>query len=451
MSSSKPISSVYETFREHWAYEWAGIEDELLLERDAKCTMHQANNRPALLAIRTAQGSFVEDHSGRRYLDLHGNNCHHIGYRHPELIAGLIDQLSTLPFNVRGFTNEAFVLLAERLTALWPGRDGRVFLVPGGAGAIELALALARVHTGRHKSISFADSYHGRSLGAIGLTSSKRERSVRLGPLLPGALHVPSFKTLSNSARADDEPDVAARRSLDAIDDQMRRHGDVACVVAEPIGNGGYRPPDWYWPAVRTLCDEHGSLLIFDEIPAGLGKTGMLFNSEHFGVIPDMTVLGKALGGTAMPVAALIADGRLDSSPELNLGYFTHEKNPLMARAGLITLTVIEKESLVERARALGATVLVRLTELQARYPTLVTGVHGEGLMLSLELAGENESSPGSNSLTESIFYRCIEKGVILNYAGYGAALRLSFPLNVHEVDVDLAIKILDETLDEYD
>jgi 4-aminobutyrate aminotransferase len=444
------MPGAHDTFRQQWVYGWAGAEDASILDRDARRTMHQANNRPAFLAVRAAEGSFVEDHSGRRYLDLHGNNCHHIGYRHPELIAGLIDQLSTLPFNVRGFTNEVFVLLAERLAALWPGNDGRVFLVPGGAAAVELALALARVHTGRYKSISFADSYHGRSLGAIGLTGVERHRSKRLGPLLPGALHVPSFKPVQGPGQAAAaDPEAAARSSLDAIRNAMKQEGDVACVIAETIGNGGYRPPDWYWPEVRALCDEHGSLLIFDDIPTGLGKTGALFNSEHFGVTPHMTVLGKALGGTAMPAAAVIADGQLDTAPELNLGYFTHEKNPLMARAGLITLEIIQGQNLTTRARTLGGEILQRLSEIQRRHASMVTGVRGEGLMLSLDLASADDEAPGGSRLAHSIFFRCIENGVILNYPSYGATLTLSFPLNIAREDVDLAIDVLNDALDE--
>lgn len=441
------MHGVQEAFREQWVYRWAGAEDAAVLDRDARRTMHQANNRPAFLAIRAAEGSFVEDHAGRRYLDLHGNNCHHIGYRHPDLVAGLIDQLSTLPFNIRAFTNEVFVGFAERLAAVWPGNDGRVFLVPGGAAAVELALMLARVHTGRHKSISFADSYHGRSLGAISLTAVERHRAKRLGPLLPGALHVPSFKPVQGPAQAAADPEVAARSSLGAIRATMEQEGDVACIIAETIANGAYRPPDWYWPEVRALCDKHGSLLIFDEIPTGLGKTGALFNSDHFGVTPDMTVLGKALGGTAMPAAAVIADGQLDTAPELDLGYFTHEKNPLMARAGLITLEIIERQNLAERAKTLAPAIFQRLQDIQRRHSSIVARVRGAGLMLSLDLARAGGDARDGDHLAQSVFFRCIERGVILNYPSYGPTLTLSFPLNVEPDHVDLAIDALDGAL----
>ncbi len=444
------MTETMEERRAAWVYGWAGDEGLAVLERDASRTLHQANNRPGYLAVRRAEGSFVEDHAGRRYLDLHGNNCHHIGYRHPDLIAGLVDQLSVLPFNIRGFTNEVFVELAERLAVLWPGEDGRTFLVPGGAAAVELALALARVHSGRHKSISFADSYHGRSLGAAGLTAVARHRSPRLGPLLPGALHVASFKPRSEPPyRGPPDPEAAARTSLEAIEATMKREGDIACVIAEPIGNGGYRPPDWYWPEVRRLCDAHGSLLIFDEIPAGLGKTGALFNSQHFGVVPDATVLGKALGGTALPVAAVIAAGRLDSAPELDLGYFTHEKNPLMARAGLLTLEILQREKLAARAATLGGRLLGGLEGLQGRHRDVLGALRGAGLMASLDLRDPSGDAAAAERLAQAVFFRCLEKGVILNYPSYGASLGLSFPLNVAPDRVDLAIAVLDEALGE--
>ncbi len=426
--------------RQDWIYRWAGEVDADILDRDAKLTMSQANNRPGYLAIHSAKGSFVTDHSARDYLDLHGNNCHHIGYRHPALISGLIDQLSILPVNTRGFTNEVFVTLAEQLYELWPGNDGRLFMVPGGSAAVELALALTRVHTGRYKTLSFADSFHGRSLGAIGLTAAVMERSERLGSLLPGALHVPSFKPAATPVQASGKDiEAAATISLNAIREVMDKEGDIGCIIAEPIANGGFRPPDWYWPEIRQLCDAHDSLLIFDEIPIGLGKTGVLFNSEHFGVLPDMTVLGKALGGAALPVAAVLADGKLDSARELNLGYFTHEKNPLMARAGLETLGVIRKENLVENAANLGPEISHRIDALRKHHPEGMISHCGEGLIHRIELARDK--------MAEAIFYNCMENGVILNYSGYGAGLSLSLPLNIAEEHIDLALDVLGNAL----
>jgi len=227
----------------------------------------------------------------------------------------------------------------------------------------------------------------------------------------------------------------------------MKREGDIACVIAQAIGNGGHCPPDWYWPEVRVLCDKYASLLIFDDIPSGLGKTGVLFNSELFDVMPDMTVLGKALGGTVMPVAALIADARLDSAPELNLGYFTHEKNPLMARAGLITRDIIKKNRLAEGAKVLGPSLLTRLVELQQRHANVVERVRGRGLALSLDFVTQADVSTNTRSRAEAVFFRCIERRMIVNYPGYGWTLKLSLPLNIEQNDIDLAVNVLNDAL----
>lgn len=427
--------------RENWVFGRAGAEDEAVLQRDIRITTHQANCRPALLAIRRCHGLFVEDFSGRRYLDLHGNNCHHIGYRHPQLMAALADQMSELTCNVRGFTNGAFVAFAEKLAELWPGNDGRVMMVPGGAAANELALAVARVHTGRQKFISFDDSFHGRSFGAASLSGAAAHRSPRLGSLLPGAVYVPSFRTAHPA-----DAEAVAWASLDAVCNALAA-GDVACLVAEPMMMDSRRPPAWYWPEIRRLCDDSGTILTFDEVPTGLGKMGALFSSELFGVKPDITVLGKALGGSALPVAAVIVDGALDSAPELNLGYFTHEKNPLMARAAHETLEIIVSDGLVENAVTCGDYALKRLEAIRQRHRHLIPQpARGQGMMLSFDVAagvGEDET------LAATIYFRCMDHGLILNYPAYGRSLTLSLPLIATRADVDEAVEILNRTLSE--
>ena len=435
-------------FRERWSYRWAGPEALDVLERDSARTTRQAGATPPLLAVRDAEGVYVEDCSGRVYLDLHGNNCHHLGYKHPNVLTAVHDQLGSLTFNTRGFTNPVFVEFAERLCGLWHGRDARVFLVPGGSAAVEVALAVTRVHTARHKTLSFKDSFHGRSLGAIGLTTVARERSPRLGPLLPGTFHVPSYK-LTAEARASGvlNADAAAARSLEAVEAVFKQEGDIGCFIAEAIGNGGFRPPRWYWEEIRRLCDKQGTLLIFDDVPLGLGKTGAMFTSEHFPVVPDGCVLGKALGGTLLPAAALLVGGHLDGAPELDLGYFTHEKNPLMAAVALATLDTIVADRLVDRAGALGAIALERLQALAQRHSAMIAEVRGVGLMLSFDIRSAQPGPGMAQALARSVFLRCLEEGLILNYAGYGSTLRLSCPLVIGEVDLQLAIERLDRAL----
>lgn len=431
--------------RAAWAFGHASADDADILRQDAAFTMRQANCRPGLLAVAEAENIYVRDGSGRRYIDLHGNNCHHIGYRHPKLIAALQDQLGRLTCNTRGFTNAPFAAFAETLAAEWPGTDGRVFMVPGGSAAVELALAIARVHSGRFKTIAFEDSYHGRSFGAVSLTASPRHRSPKLGPMLPQTYHVPSFRTNAADAEARRK---AAETSFAAIRQVIEAERDIACLIAEPMAVDARRPPDWYWPDLRALCDRHQILLVFDEVPTGLGKIGHLFASQTFGVVPDMTVLGKALGGAALPVAAVIAGGHLDTAPDLDLGYFTHEKNPLMARAAQATLSIIDDEALIGNVGAQGAFALDLLTQIQERHAGLIPEpVRGQGGMLSFDIAGPKGDASSDEATALSLFYRCIERGLILNFPAYGTRFSLSLPFVVTRAQVSLACEILDSAL----
>ncbi|WP_368416396.1 aminotransferase class III-fold pyridoxal phosphate-dependent enzyme [Falsiroseomonas sp.] len=312
-----------------------------LVARDAAAFFHQRGSSPCLAALRAVGGCWIEDADGHRMLDFHGNTVHYIGHAHPRLIAALQAQLQELPFCPRRHTNLPAVELADALLARWPGSPARVLFATGGSDAMEIALKLARVATGRHESISLEGSYHGDGLGAFGLGSARHDP--RLGPLLPGRHHVTPYW-------------VDAGRMLDEMRTTFAASPTgIAAVVAEPMRTNCHVPPPGLWAAVRALCDAHGAKLIFDEIPSGLGKTGRFFAFEHFGVVPDAVVLGKSLGGGIVPIAAVIADAALNVAPELNLGHYTHEKNPLTCRAAVETLRIIAEEGLAARAEAMGA------------------------------------------------------------------------------------------------
>jgi 4-aminobutyrate aminotransferase len=410
------------------------------LERDAAAFLRQSGSTPCITAIRRAEGVWIEDHEGRRYIDLHGNSVHHLGYGHPRLIEALTRQMKELPFTPRRFTGEPAVLLAEALGRPWPGGKAKVLLTTGGSDALEVALKIARVNTGRHKTVSFHDSYHGSGFGALSVGGRPNDRSPRLGPLLEGAFHVPPFYRRPGTAAG--EPVDAprwAKLSLDAMRAVFTREREIAAVVAEPIRATAHVPPDWYWPEVRALCDRHGTLLIFDEIPTGLGKTGRLFASEHVGARPDITVLGKALGGGIMPVAAAIARADLDSAPELALGHYTHEKNPVMACAALATLAIVEQENLVARAAKLGERARLQAERMTARLPAVV-GLRGRGLLFALELA------PGV--AVESVAWRALEKGVNLS-ASEGHDLLMTAPLVIGEAELDRALDLVKAAITE--
>jgi 4-aminobutyrate aminotransferase len=225
----------------------------------------------------------------------------------------------------------------------------------------------------------------------------------------------------------------------------LEKEGDVAAVVAEPIRAVPYLPPPGFWQTVRRACDAHGALLIFDEIPTALGRTGRLFACEHEEVVPDILVLGKALGGAALPIAAVVCRPELDVAGAYAIGHYTHEKNPVTARAALTTLAIIEDEGLVERAAVLGRRALARLHEMRARLP-LIGDVRGRGLLLGIELVRDRASKVPAHETAEAILYRALDMGLSFKIS-MGNVLTLTPPLVITETDLDRAIDILEASI----
>jgi 4-aminobutyrate aminotransferase len=395
-----------------------------------------------LNAVRRAQGAWIEDLGGRRYLDFHGNNVHQVGYGHPRVVAAIKDQLDELCFCPRRYTCEPAVALAQRLGQNAPGDLQRVLLAPGGTSAIGMALKLARVATGRFKTISMWDSFHGASLDAISVGGEAAFRQ-GIGPLLPGCEHVPPPDCRDCPFRCGTACDL---RCADYVEYVLEKEGDVACVIAETVRCTPAVPPPDYWKRIRAACDRHGALLILDEIPIGLGRTGRLFACEHFGVVPDMLVLGKGLGGGVFPLAALIARESLNLAPHIALGHYTHEKNPVACAAALATLQVIEEEHLVERARVLGERTKGRLTEMAGRR-RLIGEVRGIGLLLGVELWRDRERTPATDE-AEQVMYAALRRGLSFKVT-MGNILTLTPALTITDPEMDQALDILDASLAE--
>jgi len=427
--------------RAKWMSGDVGPAARRLLEEDASLFLHQSLSTPCLNALRSAQGSWIEDVEGRRYLDFHGNNVHQVGFGHPRVIAAIKEQLDQLSFCTRRYTCEPAIQLAARLTALAPGDLKRVLLAPGGAAAIGIALKLARVATGRFKFVSMWESFHGASLDAISVGGEAHFRE-GIGPLLPGCEHVPP----PDHRRCPFKCGKACNLSCaDYVDYVLEREGDVAAVIAETVRCAPFIPPKDYWKRIRAACDRHGALLILDEIPIGLGRTGRMFAFEHYDIVPDVLVLGKGLGGGIMPLAAVLASEKLNVAGKMSLGHYTHEKNPVACAAALAALRVIEEEKLVERARALGARALGELDRL-ARNQPLIAEVRGLGLLLGLELACNPQAPEPAHALAERVMYECLRRG--LNFkVTMGNILTLTPPLTISEEELHLAVAVLEDSL----
>ena len=419
-----------------------------LVEEDARWFLRQSVSTPCLSAIAKAEGIWIEDAGGRRAMDFHGNNVHHIGYGHPRLKEAITRQMDDLPFAPRRFANRPAVELAKKLASIAPGGLSKVLFTTGGSDATEVALKIARAATGRFKTISFWDSFHGAGFGAASVGGEALFRSGPIGPLLAGAEHVAPFACYRcpyGYPDRDGQPplELCKLACANMVRYALEREGDVAAVIAEPARAVPYLPPPGFWQAVRAACNDHGALLIFDEIPTGLGKTGKMFACEHDGVAPDILVMGKALGGGILPIAAVLARAELDVAEEWAFGHYTHEKNPVTCRAALTTIEIIEDEKLVENAARVGALALARLNEMKRRYP-LIGDVRGRGLLLGVELVTDRAAKTPAKDAAEAVMYRALEKGLSFKTT-MGNVLTLTPPLVITDAEMTKALDILEE------
>jgi (R)-1-hydroxy-2-aminoethylphosphonate ammonia-lyase len=420
--------------RRRWESEHLGLATRTLLAEDAKHFLHQSLSTPCFNALQSASGIWLEDVEGRRIMDFHGNSVHQVGHGHPRVVAAVKQALDTLPFSPRRFTNAYAVELAAKLAALAPGDLNKVLFAPGGAAAIGMALKLARLATGRHKTISMWDSFHGASLDAISIGGEALFRRGS-GPLLPGTEHVPPCDPRGCRFGCGASCDA---RCAEYVEYVLAKEEDVAAVIVETVRSTDVQvPPRAYYETLRAACDRHGALLILDEIPVCLGRTGAMFAFERYRVVPDMAVLGKGLGGGVFPMAALVAREGLDVAADRALGHYTHEKSSVGCAAALATIEVIEAEGLLERANRLGARALERLRAMQARVPAIVD-VRGVGLLLAIEL--------GQAEMAEDVMYRCLAGGLSFK-VGQGNVIVLAPPLVIEERDLDNALDIVADAI----
>jgi 4-aminobutyrate aminotransferase len=407
-----------------------------VLDEDERYFLRQSLSTPCLLPIERAEGAVITDIDGQRLYDFHGNSVHQLGYGHPKVVAAIQREMERLPFCPRRYANAQATALARRLVETSPDGLDKVLFAPSGAAAISMALKLARYATGRHKTLSLWDSFHGANLDAIGIGGEALFRH-GLGPMVSGAEHLPPLN-LARRFFGDDRP---FERFADYIDYVLGVQGDVSALIAEPIRwTTVEAPPPDFWPRVKESCRGHGALLVFDEIPSGLGRTGALYACEQFGTVPDILVIGKGLGGGIMPLAAILTAARLDCAPEAALGHYTHEKSPVAAAAGLATLEAIEEEGLIDRANALGRRGLTRLQAIQARH-TVIRDVRGLGAYFGVEIGGGDPAG-----LAERVLYESLARGLSFKIGG-GTVITLCPPLTIPFEEFDEALTILEEAL----
>ncbi|MCY9660123.1 aspartate aminotransferase family protein [Paenibacillus chondroitinus] len=430
--------------RSEW---WAAQIDEAArahLQEDEDVFLHQTLSTPCLNVLSSCEGIYVEDSQGRRIMDFHGNNVHQLGFGHPAVIEAVKQQLDQLSFCTRRYTNLPAIELANKLVALTDGALQRVLFAPGATSAIGMALKLARAVTGKYKTLSMWGAFHGASLDAISVGGEGAFRR-GLGPLLPGAEHVIPF----NSYRCVfDCQDEAHSLCLKPIAYVLEQDGEIGAVVIETIRNTDVQiPPVAYYKKLRELCDRYGALLIVDETATAFGRTGKMFAYQHYGIEPDMMVLGKGLGGGVFPMAALLVKEELNKAQQMSIGHYTHEKSPVGAAAGLATIRVIEEENLLEHASRMAELMAKRLKSMMETYP-LIGDIRQIGLLVAVELVTDRVSKEPAVQEAERVMYSCLGRG--LNFkVSKGNVLTLSPPLIITEDQLNEALDILEKSIAE--
>jgi 4-aminobutyrate aminotransferase len=346
------------------------------------------------------------------------------------------------------YWHERMTRLAERLNALNAvGEPAQVFICQSGTESVEGALKLARYVTNRPRFIGFLGGFHGRSMGSLAFTSSKYTQQAGFFPTMPGVTHVPYPNPYRPLLVGADQ----GKAVIDFIENILFQNNlppnEVAAVLVEPIqGEGGYIvPPDGFLAALRALCDRHGMLLIFDEVQSGIGRTGKMFASQHWGVTPDIMSLAKGLG-SGLPIGAVVARRRHMDQWKRGAHGNTFGGNPLCCAAALATLDLVEREY-AANAAAVGEYFMARLRDLKARYP-VIGDVRGKGLMIGMELITDPTTKAPARALSEAVLTRAYHQGLLLLGCGL-STVRFIPPLMIGRAHVDEAMGMLEAALKE--
>jgi 4-aminobutyrate aminotransferase len=433
-----------ENRRKYWERNLSG-ESKKWFEEDKKYFLHQSLSTPVLNVLAKANGIYIEDLNGKKYIDMHGNGVHNAGFNNPAVIEAVKRQLDEgMTFCPRRYTNIPAVRLAKKLAEITPAGLQRSLFCPGGSEAVEMALMLAKQVTGRFKTISFWDSFHGAGFGAAGV-GGEEHFSGGFGPLVPGALRVefPNYYRNPWGFSREEDVDAECLRQMELV---LKREPEMAAVIGEPISATPVIPTQRYWSGVKQLCEQYDALLIFDEIIEGFGRTGRMFACEHF-VVPDILVIGKSFGGGLMPFAGIVTREEYNICQHRSVGHYTHEKNALCSTAALAEIAYLEEQKLPEHAAELGEYTLNRLTALQERHP-LIGHVAGLGLHIGIDLVSNRKTRQRAVEEAEIIMFKCLEKGLSAKTIE-GNILTLRPALVITRQEMDRAIDIIDEAIGE--
>ena len=398
------------------------------------------------VVIEEARGATIRDVDGNTFIDFTGGvGCLNVGHSHPQVVAAAQEQLAR--FSHTDFTivaYEVYVELAERLIALAPiSGPAKAAFFNAGTEAVENAIKFARSYTGRPAVIGFEGGFHGRTLLALSLTSKTHPYKAGLGPFAPEVYRVP-FPNDYRGPSAEEALEALERALVTQIAAET-----VAAVVIEPVqGEGGFVvAPKTFLEGVRRLCDEHGIVLVVDEVQTGFGRTGKLFAIEHYGIEPDLLTIAKSIAA-GLPLSAVIGKAEImDAPPDSAIGG-TYVGNPVAQAAALAVLDVIEDEGVPDRAAQLGEAICTRMESWRERWPQ-IGDVRGLGAMLAIELIKDPATKEPDADTATAIVEAAAERGLLLLKSGiYSNCIRVLAPLVLTDAELDEALAVWEEALD---
>src|SRR5689334_10638080 len=428
-----------------------GPKAKRILEADERL-ISPSYTRSYPLVVKRGRGAIIEDVDGNAFLDFSaGIAVVSTGHCHPEVVAAIQKQAGEL-IHMSGtdFYYGQMTQLAERLSAIAPMRGPHKFYYGNsGTEAVECALKLARYHTKRQYVIAFHGAFHGRTLGALSLTASKPQQRRRFAPLVPGVTHVPYPYIYRGTNGGLQEQETYALNCARFIEEKLFKTTlppeEVAAIFVEPVqGEGGYVPaPTNFMQELRRICDQHGILLVADEVQSGVGRTGKWWAVEHTGVQPDIVCSAKGIA-SGMPLGVTMTRAEImDWVPGSHASTFGG--NPVCIAAALATLDVIEKEGLLANSAAVGSHMLKRMADWPRKHK-LVGDVRGRGLMIGVEIVKDKKTKEYAAEERDRIIELAFERGLL--FLGCGpSTIRIAPPLVVSKDEADVAVDVLDECI----
>jgi 4-aminobutyrate aminotransferase/(S)-3-amino-2-methylpropionate transaminase len=397
------------------------------------------------IVIERGEGARLTDVDGNTYIDFTGGvGCLNVGHSHPRVVEAAQEQLER--FSHTDFTivpYEVYVRLAERLCELAPIEDAKAAFFNAGTEAVENAIKFARSYTKRPAVIAFEGGFHGRTLLSLSLTSKVHPYKAGLGPFAPEVYRVP----FPNDYRGPSAEDALA--ALERTLTTQVAAETVAAIVVEPVqGEGGFLvAPQEYLEGVRRLCDEHGIVMVVDEVQTGFARTGKLFAIEHYAIEPDLITIAKSVA-MGLPLSGVIGKREImDAPPDSSIGG-TYVGNPVAQAAALAVLDVIGEEDLCAKASVLGDQMRERMLAWQERFPQ-IGDVRGLGAMLAIELVGDPETKSPAPELASAITDEAVRRGLLLLKSGiYSNCIRVLTPLTLSDAELDEALAVWEQALE---